>query len=159
VIERTVNGTFHNGFGKELQAFAPNFFVFFGSGDLLMMKPRVLRTGISRDERIKQIVRILQKRPWLRLQQLSEMADLSASRLQHLFKRETGRSIGSYSKEIQLIMTRNMLLHSRYPLKLIGQAVGIPDVANLGRYFKRRFGYTPASYRRRFRQHSFSDQK
>jgi len=120
-----------------------------------MQKTPVLRTRIPRDERIKQIVRILQKRPWLRVQQLSEMADLSASRLQHLFKRETGRSIGDYAKEIQLIMVRELLLHSRYSLKDIGQAVGIPDVANLGRYFKRRFGYTPASYRRRFRQIAF----
>jgi AraC family transcriptional regulator of arabinose operon len=80
----------------------------------------------------------------------SEMTDLSPSRLQHLFKQETGGSIGAYTKEIQLMMVREFLLHSRYSLKHIGQAVGISDVANLGRYFKRRFSYTPASYRRRF---------
>jgi transcriptional regulator GlxA family with amidase domain len=119
------------------------------------MKKLVFSARIPRDERIKQIVRILQKRPWLRLQQLSEMADLSASRLQHLFKHETGRSLGAYSKEIQLMMVRELLLHSRYSLKDIGQAVGVPDRANLGRYFKRRFGYTPASYRRRFRRIAF----
>ena len=107
------------------------------------MKTPVLGTRIPRDERIKQIMHILQKRPWLRLQLLSEMADLSASRLQHLFKLETGRSIGAYAKEIQLNMVRDLLLHSRYSLKEISQAVGVPDVANLGRYFKRRFGYTP----------------
>lgn len=119
------------------------------------MKKPVLGTRIPRDERIKQIVGILQKRPWLRLQQLSEMADLSASRLQHLFKQETGRSIGAYTKEIQLMMVRELLLHSRYSLKDIGQAVGVPDQGNLGRYFKRRFGYTPALYRRRFRRLAF----
>ena len=116
------------------------------------MKAPVLDTRIPRDERIKQITLILQKHPWLRLRQLSEMTDLSPSRLQHLFKQETGRSIGAYTKDIQLMMVREFLLHSRYSLKHIGQAVGISDVANLGRYFKRRFGYTPASYRRRFRQ-------
>jgi len=117
-----------------------------------MKKASALAKRIPRDERIKQITRILQQRPWLRLQELSEMADLSASRLQHLFKRETGHSIGVYTKEIQLIMVRDLVLHSRYSLKDIGQAVGIPDTANLARFFKRRFGYTPASYRRRFRR-------
>src|SRR5262249_38744614 len=123
--------------------------------DLFMMKIPQLDRTIPRDERIKQITHILQKRPWLRREQLSEMVDLSTSRLQHLFKEETGRSIGAYIKEIQLNMVRDLLLHSRYSLKDIGQAVGIPDVANLGRYFKRRFGYTPASYRRRFRRLAF----
>ena len=110
---------------------------------------------IPQDERITQITRILQKYPWLRLRELSEMTDLSASRLQHLFKRETGQSIGVYTKEIQLILVRDLLLNSRYSLKDIGQSVGITDAANLGRYFKRRFGHTPASYRRRFRQVAF----
>jgi AraC family transcriptional regulator of arabinose operon len=116
-----------------------------------MGKTPVLVRTIPRDERIKQITVILQTRPWLRLQELSEMADLSPSRLQHLFKQETGRSIGAYTKDIQVNMIRDLLLHSRYPLKDIGQAVGVPDMANLGRYFKRRFGCTPASYRRQFR--------
>jgi len=117
-----------------------------------MRKAPGLGKRIPRDERIKQITRILRKRPWLRLQELSEMADLSASRLEHLFKEETGQSIGAYTKKIQLILARDLLLHSRYSLKDIGHAVGIPDLANLGRYFKRYYGYTPASYRRRFRQ-------
>ncbi len=117
-----------------------------------MRKESALGTRIPRDERIKQITHILRNRPWLRLRQLSEMADLSASRLQHLFKQETGRSISAYAKEIQLNMVRVLLLHSRYSLKEIGQAVGVPDMANLGRYFKRRFGYTPSLYRRRFRR-------
>ena len=118
-----------------------------------------VRIRIPRDERIKQMTHILQKRPWLRLRELSGMVDLSASRLQHLFKQETGRSISAYAKEIQLNMIRELLLHSRYSLKNIGEAVGISDMANLGRYFKQRFGYTPASYRRRFRRLSVFDQK
>ena len=118
-----------------------------------------VRIRIPRDERIKQMTHILQKRPWLRLRELSGMVDLSASRLQHLFKQETGRSISAYAKEIQLNMIRVMLLHSRSSLKDIAETVGISDIANLGRYFKQRFGYTPASYRRRFRRLSFFDQK
>ena len=117
-----------------------------------MKKTSALGKRIPRDERIKQLTRILRERPQLRLQQLSEIANLSASRLQHLFKQETGRSIGSYTKEIQLTIVRDLLLHSRKSLKEIGQSVGVPDTANLGRHFKRRFGYPPASYRRRFRR-------
>jgi AraC family transcriptional regulator of arabinose operon len=118
-----------------------------------------VRIRIPRDERIKQMTHILQKRPWLRLRELSGMVDLSASRLQHLFKQETGRSISAYAKEIQLKMIRVILLHSRSSLKDIGKTVGISDMANLGGYFKQRFGYTPASYRRRFRRLSVFDQK
>jgi AraC family transcriptional regulator, arabinose operon regulatory protein len=104
------------------------------------------------DQRVKDIIRCLNAQPWLRVHELSPMVGLSQSRLRHLFKHEIGQSVGGYAREIQMNQALQLLLQTRRPLKDIASAVGIFDVANFGRYFKLRFGFTPASYRRRFQR-------
>jgi AraC family transcriptional regulator, arabinose operon regulatory protein len=103
------------------------------------------------DHRVTQVTRTLQKQPWLRLQQLSNIVSLSPSRLRHLFKEHTGMRIGEYAKEIQLKRVRALLIDSYRPLKDIGQSVGIRDTGNLVHHFRKRFGYTPGHYRRLYR--------
>jgi AraC family transcriptional regulator of arabinose operon len=104
------------------------------------------------DGRIQQVTRRLRREPWLRLDDLSRISGLSASRLQHLFKEQTGMRIGAFTKHVQVARIKRLLLETSLPLKEIGKRVGIADVANLGRYFKQYLGCTPAAYRRRFRR-------
>jgi AraC family transcriptional regulator of arabinose operon len=75
---------------------------------------------------------------------LAQISGLSTSRLQHLFKQETGMRIGEYVKEIQLTSAKKLLLQTNQPLKEIGESIGITDPANLCRYFRERFRCDPS---------------
>jgi len=88
----------------------------------------------------------------LNLKQLTQMVGLSVSRLQHLFKEETGFSIREYKREARLQQARRLLTETHRPIKDICSEVGIPDNPNFVRYFKNRFGVTPAAYRRSARK-------
>ena len=88
----------------------------------------------------------------LNLKQLSDMVGLSASRLQHLFKQETGFSIREYKLEARLQLAQRLLAETHRPIKDICSEAGIPDNPNFVRYFKNRFGVTPAAYRRSTRK-------
>src|SRR2546426_7249855 len=102
----------------------------------------------SQDPRIQRVCHALRMQLSLNLKQLTQMVGLSASRLQHLFKEETGFSVREYKREARLQQARYLLAETHRPIKEICSEVGIPDKPNFVRYFKNRFGVTPAAYRR-----------
>lgn len=106
----------------------------------------------SQDDRVACVCQALRMQLSLNLTQLKQIIGLSASRLQHLFKEETGFSIREYKREARLQQARHLLAETHRPIKEICSEVGIPDNPNFIRYFKDRFGVTPAAYRRSARK-------
>ena len=103
------------------------------------------------DPRITVVLSALEIQPWRTLAELSDVVQLSPSRLRHLFRNETGTSISCYTLELRLERARVLLTTTFQPIKVIRHEVGIPDGPNFAVYFKRRFRMTPSAYRKAFR--------
>jgi AraC family transcriptional regulator of arabinose operon len=81
------------------------------------------------------------------LERLAEVVGLSASRLAHLFRDETGMSIQSYIVERRLFMAAMLIVQSDEQISQIAYRVGFGDVSNFNHSFKRRFAMSPREYR------------
>ena len=72
---------------------------------------------------------------------------LSASRMYHVIKQETGKSFKELVNEIRLADACNMLENSNLPIGQIADCCGFSTHAYFFRVFKTRFGRTPQEYR------------
>jgi AraC family transcriptional regulator of arabinose operon len=82
---------------------------------------------------------------------LAASADLSVSRLQHLFKKEMQTSLVKYINNLRLEKARGLLETSHLHVKEIRIQVGVTNESHFQSDFKRKFGVTPNNYRRIFR--------
>ena len=101
------------------------------------------------DRRIKRITTVLDEeyRNPPAIEQLAEDVGLSASRLAHLFRENTGTSIQGYILERRLKAAGMLLLQTHERISQIAYSVGFGDVSNFNHAFKRRFGMSPRQYR------------
>ncbi len=74
--------------------------------------------------------------------------NLSASRLRHLFKAETGMSVVQYVKGLRLKKAKDLIETSALSIKQIMVEVGMKDKSNFSRDFKKTYGLSPAQCRR-----------
>jgi len=83
----------------------------------------------------------------LSVPQLARIVGLSSSRLQHLFKSQTGTCLtayvyeGRFRKAVQLLKVEGM------SLKEIADRLGYHNSTSFSRAFMRRFGVPPAHWR------------
>jgi AraC family transcriptional regulator of arabinose operon len=105
------------------------------------------------NSRIEQIISELNAsyRSEISVDKLAQSVGLSPSRLQHLFKGETGMSIGQYVKNLRLQTARRLLETTYLRIQEVYLAVGINDASLFVREFKKTFGKTPTEYRKNFR--------
>lgn len=84
------------------------------------------------------------------VRKLAGAVNLSESRLQHLFKTETGTSIGQYVKNLRLQKARELLETTHLRIQEVYLAVGLNDASRFVREFKKAFGAAPKEYRTKF---------
>jgi transcriptional regulator GlxA family with amidase domain len=85
-----------------------------------------------------------------RLRSLRSLADefnLSRSRLQHFFKRQTGLRLGHLLVEQRLQKAAHLLKSTNLRTKEIACAVGYEHPSSFIRAFQRRFNEAPQTYR------------
>lgn len=101
------------------------------------------------DERVRIVVQLLEENGYasLTLERLADAVALSPSRLQHLFKRDTGLSIRAFVKVRRLELAAELILRTEQRISEILYSVGYSDCSNFDHAFKRRFGVTPREYR------------
>jgi AraC family transcriptional regulator of arabinose operon len=101
------------------------------------------------DRRIKSVISVLEQqyRDPPSIEQIADDVGLSASRLAHLFREETGRSIQSYLLERRLLMAAMLIVQTHERISQIAYRVGFGDVSNFNHAFKRRFSMSPREYR------------
>ncbi|HZE71182.1 MAG TPA: AraC family transcriptional regulator [Pyrinomonadaceae bacterium] len=102
------------------------------------------------DRRIQVIVARLERRVSERMD-ISELArevNLSASRLRHLFKTETGKTPTQYLKQLRMRRAEVLLRTSFLSVKEIINRVGMTNSSNFVREFRKIYAVAPTVYRR-----------
>jgi AraC-like DNA-binding protein len=77
---------------------------------------------------------------------------MSPSRLAHVFKEHTRRSILAYLHEFRIKKVCSELLSSDAAVSELAFGLGYGDLRFFHRVFRRYTGYTPTEYRRIFRE-------
>jgi AraC family transcriptional regulator len=85
----------------------------------------------------------------LRLQAVARQVNLSVSHFNRSFKVSRGVTPHVYIVKLRLELAQSLMLTTEDPLCGIALACGLADQAHLTRLFRRRFGETPAAWRRR----------
>lgn len=83
------------------------------------------------------------------IQALADNAHLSESRLNQLFKTETGKTCAEFIRGERLDKAQQLLEHSARPVKVVAAEVGYSHVSNFSRAYRARFGEPPARTLRR----------
>ena len=83
----------------------------------------------------------------IRIEDLSEVANLSTSYLSRLFKKETGMAVSRYILVKKIETACNMLSFSDYPIMWISNALSFPSQSYFTRVFTAECGMTPKRYR------------
>ena len=89
------------------------------------------------------------KHQWT-IEEMADYVELSAPHLQKLFKIQIGMPPIAYVRELRLENARELLATTFRRVKQIGFEVGMPNDSHFTRDFKRRYGVTPAEYRKHY---------
>ena len=82
------------------------------------------------------------------LSEMARLVNLSPSRLQHLFKAETGTSLTQYLKSLRLERARELLETTFLSVKQVMTTAGLKNKSHFVKDFKKAYGMTPTEYRR-----------
>jgi AraC-like DNA-binding protein len=102
------------------------------------------------DKRIELLLQFMESDPHWDLDKLDDFAatvHISASRLRHLFRKQTGVSPSRYFKLVQLRKARFLLEHSYLLVKQVMSEVGFKDLSHAVRDYKAIYGHTPLETR------------
>ena len=80
--------------------------------------------------------------------ELAALVNLSASRFRHLFKEETGVSVGSYLRERRLERAELLLRTTFLTIKEVMSEAGMSSMSHFVSYFKKQYGVSPSGYRK-----------
>jgi transcriptional regulator GlxA family with amidase domain len=99
------------------------------------------------DGRIQYVLRAIESDPSRDIAALARLVTLSPSRLSHLFKRETRRSLHSCLANLRLEKAAQLLAETPASVKEVSYIVGYQHSASFVRAFRKKFGRTPNSFR------------
>lgn len=111
------------------------------------------------DPRVSQTLRTLSSRmrETITLNELAAEAGLSASRLSHLFKSETGRSVIETLNGMRLEQAALLMAHAGRTASEAAFDVGFQSYNHFAELFRKKFGTRPADYRKEKGEHSKND--
>lgn len=81
------------------------------------------------------------------VKELAGLLHLSASRFEHLFKRETGQCFKEYLRVARMASAAAILLDPFRQVKEAAAAVGYKDMSRFARDFKKQYGQVPSRWR------------
>jgi AraC-like DNA-binding protein len=104
---------------------------------------------LVQERRVLKILQMIQSQPLRRIEDLAREFNLSHSRLEHLFKQETGVSLGQLLTEQRLERASQLLLHTNMRIKEIAHTVGYEHTSSFIRAFERHFRLAPRVFRQK----------
>lgn len=105
----------------------------------------------SETDTIKKIIDYIQlnyMRP-ISIAELAKSAGLSEHYFMRFFKSNLGITCVEYMNDYRLNVATHLLHETDYPIGVIAQKCGIPNVSYFNRIFKKSFNVTPKDYRKR----------
>lgn len=99
------------------------------------------------ERRVVKILQLIQSESLWRIQDLARQFNLSNSHLEHLFKQQTGVSLGHLLTERRMQRAAHLLIHTNLRIKEVAQAVGYEHTSSFVRAFQRHFTRAPHLYR------------
>ena len=110
---------------------------------------------LTMDWRVKKVIRQLREPPTpdtrFTVNHLAATVNLSASRLRHLFKTETGMALKKCMVESRLQIAKRLLENTSLSVKEVAAKLGYFYESQFVRDFKRMYQVSPAQYRREHR--------
>ena len=103
--------------------------------------------AIQTDPRIEKAVRLLLEDSSRTLADLASDCTLSVSRLSHLFKAKTGRTVGDFRRNCRFRAATQMLATTDMSIKQIAYALGYHHTSSFVRAFELHVGVSPSGYR------------
>jgi AraC-like DNA-binding protein len=92
----------------------------------------------------------------LRIDALCRIGNISPRSLHRLFVKHTGESVTSYLSKLRIGRACMRLGETDLPVSMIAYEVGLSNLANFNRQFRRVRRMTPTAYREYFRKHGSS---
>jgi transcriptional regulator GlxA family with amidase domain len=87
----------------------------------------------------------------LSIEKLANVCCMSPRNLARVFKKEVGRTLGAFIRNVRLDEARRLLENSDLSLSAVAAKVGGGDESTLRRWFIDQFGVSPTQYRERFK--------
>ena len=115
------------------------------------MRSMTIRFRGMLDRRVEAVIEYMLEdlsRP-LRLQEVAHSVNLSASRLQHLFKANTNMTPAQYLKSLRMQKAKQLIDSTFLNTKEVMRRVGMKDESHFVREFKKIYGLPPGSYKQR----------
>lgn len=102
------------------------------------------------DSRIQQVLELVEGPggSLLAIEEIAAKVNLSRSRFEHLFRRETGVTIGRTLRTVRLNLAKRLLAYHALRVKEVASSCGYACTQDLTRAFKCAFGSSPSEYRR-----------
>jgi AraC-like DNA-binding protein len=95
----------------------------------------------------------------IRIGALCSVGNISARSLHRLFVKHTGDGVSKYLCKLRIGRACMRLAETDMPVSMIAYEVGLSNLANFNRQFRRVRGMTPSAYRRSFKQHARTPEK
>lgn len=87
--------------------------------------------------------------PDMSIAQVAQSLGLSEGHLSHVFKRETGKTLGSYITEVRMGRAKELLKDCRSKVYEVAEAVGYRDITYFSAAFKKTMGVSPSEFQKR----------
>lgn len=104
------------------------------------------------DQRITRLLQLLPSGPAPTADDAARLTTLSRSRLQHLFRSETGQTLRAFLLGIRLKKAAAMLSSTDLEIKQIAGVAGYSHTSSFTRAFRRSFGLSPIEFRVNYAQ-------
>jgi len=83
----------------------------------------------------------------IKISNLSEIFNMSASRLAQIFKKYTSMTIIEYLNKIRINKALNLIRNTNIPITRIAFEIGYNDISYFNKTFKKIIGMTPSKYK------------
>lgn len=121
--------------------------------NLMLSIERTAFTAAHKQDRREQLLQrvrdVLEHDPRYKpgVEAVAESMGMSRSNFSHHFRSVTGLSPAHFIRDLRLQRARELLLAGDLPMKAIARQTGFADTNHLCKAFRRRFGFSPGSFR------------